>query len=503
MKNDDLFDALTGIDPDLIEAAAPKAGKAPQRHAGILKWGALAASVLLVLMILPTVLFLIPQSAPTPPTESEQGGAPLESDPPISDRQDAETVLPPEETIVPAPIVYGETLTGMQEQSIVNGSVGSGGDVAAEMMAPDLYLHTVVEVQVLEVLSDTYYVTSSAQNYRVARLRVLDRIRGEGIPNEIYLLYPYYDQYVFDGFDTLILSLTQEGVENFMMVGKESRTVQYFPNMFEITSTRDLGYGSAIAFRDGVVDPKLWERCPNGYKSAAYLLDVPTYPASHGSTAEEVKENIRAILAEGKRWHISSYGYDYVTADDIFLTEEQKALLPYLAPNGNSSFRQSISIFKDRVAATYERYVNGFATGEQIWLNFEYKGKIEKKGTHYTGEEISRLPDIGAAIASIDPSSLKPPHIDLSETKSLLRLQISGVYRKVDGKLYGIVKVIWTYRYRDESPMTYIKDDCYFLYDESGNGQMIERDALNALLGEYASGVTASFDYLPFWVDPI
>ena len=51
--------------------------------------------------------------------------------------------------------------------------------------------------------------------------------------------------------------------------------------------------------------------------------------------------------------------------------------------------------------------------------------------------------------------------------------------------------------------MTYIKDDCYFLYDESGNGQMIERDALNALLGECSIGVTASFDYLPFLVDPI
>ena len=404
----------------------------------------------------------------------------------------------PEEPITPAPIVYGETLTGMQEQSIVNGSVESGGDVAAEMIAPDLYLHTVVEVQVLEVLSDTYYVTSSAQNYRVARLRVLDRIRGEGIPNEIYLLYPYYDQYVFDGFDTLILSLTQEGVENFMMVGKESRTVQYFPNMFEITRTRDLGYGSAIAFRDGVVDPKLWERCPNGYKSAAYLLDEPTYPATHGSTAEEVKENIRAILAEGKRWHISSYGYDYVTVDDIFLTEEQKALLPYLAPNENSSFRQSISIFKDRVAATYERYVNGFATGEQIWLNFEHSGEIEKNETCYTEEEISRLPNIGGAIASLDPSALKPPHIDLSETEALLSIQISGVYRKVDGKLYGIVKVIWTYLYKDGYAPTYIKDDCYFLYDESGNGQMIEREALNEFLGEQSIGVTASFYYLPY-----
>jgi hypothetical protein len=501
MKNDDLFEALTGIDPDLIEAAAPKARKAPQRGVGILKWGALAASVLLVLMILPTVLFLIPDHTPAVPIGTAPIGTAHESDPLSSDPQESESISPPREEIDPALIVYGEQLTGMQEQAIVNGSIEGGP--AAEMIAPEFYIHTVVEVQVLEVFTDTYYVSDSTQNYRVARLRVLDRIRGEGIPDEIYLLYPFYDSYVLDGFDTLILSLSQEGIENFAMIGKESHTVQYFPNMFEIVRTRDLGYGSAIAFRDGVVDPRLWERCTN-YTTATYLLDEPSYPASHGSTVGEVKEQIRATIAEkNDGWYVSSYGYDYVTAEDLFLTEEQKALVPYLAPSSVSTFRQSISIYRDRVAATYERYVNGFATGEQIWLNFEYKGKIEKNETHYTGEEISRLPDIGSAIALLDPSSLTPPHIELSQTESLLSLRISGVYRKVDGKLYGIVKVFWTCRYRGEDAGTYIRDDCYFLYDESGNGQQIERDALNALLGEYASGVTASFDYLPFWVDPI
>ena len=76
-----------------------------------------------------------------------------------------------------------------------------------------------------------------------------------------------------------------------------------------------------------------------------------------------------------------------------------------------------------------------------------------------------------------------------------------GFYRKVDDKIYGIIRIRWLYSSPiDEDQMSYyegrgyVADDCYYLYDSEGNGSIVEREELRAIIGNDYS-VLLRFEY--------
>ncbi|MBE7093010.1 MAG: hypothetical protein E7365_07540 [Clostridiales bacterium] len=402
-------------------------------------------------------------------------------------------------------MISGNKITGKQE--LLYGDYSSGNEDGAIMVGPGFEIQTVIEAEVVEVLPDTYYyVASYYKPLHVAKLRVVDQIRGEGLPKEIFLCYSYYDTNVFDGYERFIMSLEQVGIENYALVNGTQSRVDYFFNMFEVGSiTTDLGYGSVIAFNDGKVDDSFWEKT-DYCVSKAYLgregfndmLDSPSsnyYPASRNTTIAKVKSNIIELANDKDNWHISTNRYNYVTSDDVFVSEEAKAIKTYLEPTETNVFVYYLKLKEDRVIAEFTRIINGFKTDETICINGYNgeKGNVTRSNVTYTEDDLAKVPNIGETLESMNLSELKPSHIEVVDGMHFEYANAIGVYRKVDGKIYGIVRVIWDYSF-SEYTNGFIGDDCYYLYDENGNGSIVERDELKEVIGD--DSIIASFSYV-------
>ncbi|MBQ7398702.1 MAG: hypothetical protein IJW09_07770 [Clostridia bacterium] len=413
-------------------------------------------------------------------------------------------LLKDDEPIPPAvsTVVSGNKLTGVQELTYGDDGADDSSSLNLELIPPGFWIHTVVEAEVVEVLPDTYYcadyyyIDGSRFSVRVAKLRVIDAIRGEGLPSEIYLRYAYYGTDIFEGYERFIFSVTQTGVENFLLVNQTQGRVEYFPNMFEVTEG-DLGYGSVIAFNDGVVDASFWDSA--NYLNAKYhntgwvdnFLSDPDryhYPVGYDSTIAEAKERILARVAS------SEYANDChsVTAEDIFVSDEQKELKAYLQPSENNTFSSHITVGSEgRVIATYTRLINGFSTNEKLVLNsFQGEnGNVIRYGESFSPDDLAKVPDIGEAMAGLNLPELQPPHTELKEGMEFKYSRAQGFYRKVDGKVYGIIRIQWRYyvdakREGDKFYFSgYIMDDCYYLYDSEGNGSIVEREELREIIG--------------------
>lgn len=155
---------------------------------------------------------------------------------------------------------------------------------------------------------------------------------------------------------------------------------------------------------------------------------------------------------------------------------------------------------EERVVAIYTRVINGFLSDEVVVVNpgFAENGSVERQGNQYTVGDLEKIPDIGGALASMRLSELKPTHIEITDELAFVYSRATGAYRKVDGKVYGIIRVTWSYRYVDISN-TYQMDDLYYLYDSDGNGSIAERDTLRALLGDDKFIQSFSYDEVVAW----
>ncbi len=492
MKQTEWNEGLNHIDPDLVQEYVERKENLTnkKRHRQLwLRAGALAACFALILGAV--IIFPL-----------------LKGDGPVMppDDPDDSLINPPSQEIPSvSTMVSGNKLTGKQE--LLYGEYESESEGNYDLIPPGFGIHTVVEAEVIEVLPDTYYYAASYYlPFHVAKLRVIDQVRGDGLPTEIYLCYPYYDTDIFDGYERFIFGLSQVGVENYLLVNQTLGRVDYFPNMFEVAGVRDLGYGSVIAFNDGRVDESFFGKVEyftskvGGAGWFDHYLDDPDryhYPAGHDSTVAEVKANVLELV---ERFEYAD-DCDYVTADDIFVSEEAKQIRAYLEPSDSNAFAYTITVREDRVIARYTRVINGFLTNEQIVLN-SYEGEngnIKRYGESFSPDDLAKIPDIGAAIASLNLSELQPPHIELLEYMTFKYLRAQGFYRKVDGKVYGIVRLQWHYscfrQWEDKFYYDgYVMDDSYYLYDAEGNGSIMEREELREVIGDDRS-IIFSFPY--------
>ncbi len=484
MKENSFLDGVSCIDEDIIERfismdnELKKKATRQKITSQFLRIGALSASFALIFCI---VVVLLNHRTVNPP---------------IGDVSTVSTVT------------SGNKITGKQEL-LYGEQTSKEGE--ADMIAPGFEIQTVIEAEVIEVLPDTYYYASSYYlPFHIAKLRVVDQIRGDGLPTEIFLSYPYYDTNIFDGYERFIMSLEQVGIENYMLINDTQSRVDYFSNMFEVCISRDLGYGSVIAFNDGRVDESFW-------KSADYLvskvsigkdvfekmLDSPkanNYPASKNSTVSNVKSNIIKLAKDEENYHVSSKICDFVTSDDVFVSDEAKLVKNYVQPNETDVFMQKIWLREDRVIADYTRIINGFITDENICIN-GYTGdvgNVSKTGEAYTHDDLSKIPDIAEALENMKLSELTPPHVDVTSEMYFSHSNAVGIYRKINGKVYGIIRVMWYYGINDIEN-AYQKDDMYFLYDENGNGKIVERKELKSVIGDDYFIQKFSYDSFVCW----
>ena len=95
-------------------------------------------------------------------------------------------------------------------------------------------------------------------------------------------------------------------------------------------------------------------------------------------------------------------------------------------------------------------------------------------------------------------SELTPPHVDVTSEMHFSHSSAAGVYRKVNGKVYGIIRVMWYYGI-DGIENAYQKDDMYVLYDENGNGKIVEREELKNIIGNDYFIQKFSYDAIVAW----
>lgn len=526
MKKRDLLDLLGNIDDELIEDSEKK-----KSHGGVwIKWAAVAAclciTTVLALGIKEPFIRIAPEETPSTPTptapeESEYiaPGTPPEGEAPPSEPTpplepagtetaptppvNPETENPnvevepggPVETVydpnrLPSiPIVQsGHTLGEKTEISMGDSSMGHG---MAEIAAPGFSIQTVVEAEIVEVSSDEYYRVGDGRKYRIAVLRIKDTIVGEGLPPEIILRFTNYGADVFENYDSFIFSLTQVGTLDYMMVNAETNTAMFFPDMFDVPYS-DLGYGSVLAFKDGVVREEF--TCSlNAVCSLnkEYLFtengENNRYPARIGSTIDEVKQNIIALSKDDTYTDKRVDRADYIDPEKLFESEKARELCELVSRDSYGNlFNQTLYAYVGRTVVSYDRIINGFMTNERIVLTVYGDGSatVEHVGDIFSESDLKKLPDLSEVMGSIVENTPAPPHID-ANGMSFKHLSVIGKYRKVDGEVWGVVRLRWQYKesgYGAESGI--MDDDMYYLYDSRGNGRIVERDELREVIGD-------------------
>ena len=149
---------------------------------------------------------------------------------------------------------------------------------------------------------------------------------------------------------------------------------------------------------------------------------------------------------------------------------------------------QEIARSEDRAIAIYTRIINGFLTDEVIVLNSPNSDydDIYYQGATYSKEDLANMPDLGEALANMDLSQMQPPNIEIEEDMQFVSSIAMGIYRKAGDQVYGVVRVRWHYeRIRPGRLNEWIRDECYYLYDQEGNGTIVETAYLEEFLDDY------------------
>lgn len=93
------------------------------------------------------------------------------------------------------------------------------------------------------------------------------------------------------------------------------------------------------------------------------------------------------------------------------------------------------------------------------------------------------MPDLSALLAKLDLDTMTPPHTTVQEDFTLHNCGAEGQYIKVDGTVYGIVKVSWYYLQPIENYSVGYYDALFYLVQADGTYREATRIELEAALG--------------------
>lgn len=491
MKENVFLDGISSIEPDVVERFVSmddrlqtKAKRKKMKEIW-LRVGAIAACFLLM--------------------GSAVIWAPMlrEDDPgviPGPDRTDGPAVEPPNYTpILFDATVSPELLNGSSLDFIVGSSISISRSESTEPPVFEFDRGIAVKAKVVKNYPDTYYKLDISSKspptaYRLIQMETVEVIYGKNVPRYfLYLIreYVYVDMSVYD---SLLISMAQLGVENYVLRNGTQNQMESFelPVFADYQDHPELG--NMIAFTDGVFDESLWqnESWLYGYQFANNYLDNPE--AGHLVVCRGDSEStvISAIKKQFERYPNGYQERSVITLD--FKTQEAKEAIEFVRPFANGVFSQRYEPYYGNGQLIFRRYINGCQTEETITIDLLTE-EVTYSEVRYTKAEMERMENISAHLSQKAVEYAEqlpvPPHTD-PEGKELLCLNLYAWYAKVDGKLYGVIKTAWKYQKKDMYHLQYY-DDAYVLYDMSaGIAKDISRDDLvtivgtrNVYLGEY------------------
>ncbi len=458
MTEKDLLAAFSDVEERLVDHAAEALGGRGKRTYMMRTVIALAAA--LCLLIAGTVGVVLSMrepdvtAAPNNPTAPDAHYLPLLN----------HTVSP-------------DTITGKQYAQI--GTFPGSSHAAADLRDVDYAYEygIVISARVKEVLPDIYRLLSNtSKQYHILHLTVNDTVTGTNLPKELYYLLPAELSTDLTEYTEILFAMDQMGRDDYLIFNETQSRLEAFSLLFRASFVYNAGNGPVIAYTDQTVDEGLWDKEGwNQYKSQMQnRLDpdnYPKFPVKRTQTLEEAKASIRA--------YSNDHPYQRVSTLADFSSDAAKKAIAYVKPFVNGAFRQDVLYEKQLI---YIRTINGFDTGETIHLNGE-TGEVTYSNERYTTEDLQEIPDIGTLIGQLEDEPLIPPHLD---TQGLTQMgaQITGWYRKADGKVYGIVKVEWVYTEKPTFQALQYRDTAYYLATSDGTYRSIEPDELLGIIGE-------------------
>lgn len=349
----------------------------------------------------------------------------------------------------------------------------SGGEAEAP---PEFEFPTscfVVKAKVAENYTDLYYgmQKSERSRYRMIRMETLEVIHGEDIPKNFLYLIPDSLYVDMSGYDSLLISMSQMGMENYVLKNITQQRVEAVDLPVFHDYQDDPSLGSIIAFTDGVFDESLWhtKSWHFGCQFGLHRLDYPEYSdlvVGRGDSERDVIENIHSEIEEDRAWLGEEYRVPSVLKLE-FTTSEAREALEYVAPFKNGVFSQSYAPYhQDGRLLIFTRYINGCETEETVTINLDNE-KVTYSEVRYTEEDMKRMENIGMQLAlkaeKYSEEIPSPPHMS-TEEKKLLNLILTAWYAKADGKVYGVIRTYWIYEDKNDR-YTHYYDDSYILYD--------------------------------------
>ncbi len=489
MKREKISEAMGNISSRHIQEAAEfKAEEKPHRRqiSKVIwfRFGAIAACFLLII----GAVIIVPML---------HGWGSETTDDPIAD--------PPDYTpIIFDATVSPEQLNGNSLEFIVGSSTSIS--VGADAAPPKFEFSTGIAVKAKVVMNhpDRYYKLDVSSEYhptayRLIQMETIEVISGENVPQYFLYLIPEYVYVDMSVYDSLLISMKQIGVENYVLKNATQKRMESFelPVFADYQDEPELG--NIIAFSDGIFDESLWQNDTwlYGYQFASYYLDNPDAGDLVVARGDSEGTVISAIKQQYEEWYGSNYQAPSVLALN-FMTQEAKDVIEYVKPFANGVFSQYYSPYNGNGELIFRRYINGCQTEETIRIDLLTE-EVTYSEVRYTKEDMEQIENISAHLSEKAGEYAEqlpiPPHTD-PQGKELLCLNLYAWYVKVDGKLYGVVKTAWRYKEKEDWFIQYY-DDSYILYNMAeGTATDISRDDLvkivgtrNVYMGEYGIGI--------------
>lgn len=496
MKENEFLDGVSNIESDVVERFVSMDNKLQKKaykpkSKGIwLRFGAIAACFLLIVsavLVVPMLYDDDPDVIPGPGT----------TDNPVVNHPN---YIP----IIFDATVSPEQLNGNSLEFIVGSSVSiSGGENTAPPSFEFSY-GIAVKAKVVKNHPDKYYKLDTSSEfrptaYRLIQMETIEVINGINVPQYFLYLIPEYVYVDMSVYDSLLISMSQIGVENYVLKNATQNRMESFelPVFADYQDNPELG--NIIAFTDGIFDESLWqnETWRYGYQFADDYLDNPESDDLVVARGDSISEVISAIKKQFDEWYIlANRALTVITLN--FKTQEAKDAIEYVKPFENGVFSQTYLPYNGNGELIFRRYINGCQTEETITIDLLTE-EVTYSEVRYAKEDMVQMENISAHLSEKAVEYAEqlppPPHTD-PEGKELVCLNLYAWYVKVDGKLYGVVKTVWRYKEKDNYFIQYY-DDAYVLYDMSaGTTTDISRDDLvaiigtrNVYMGEYGKGI--------------
>ncbi len=477
MTSKDLYTAMNGLDPHLIEKAAPSKNNPEKvkKSFPVRKWLPVAACICLVFLVSVYAASRFPKEPGlhTPSTSSESA---------VSSTNVGDTL--PSGWLVPnGNLIYLDA--ECKTSAAVNGTsvkhAGSESSSSVQSAPPSFgfqFGYLAVVAKAVEELPDIYqtlnaYGSIYTYRYRVFKMEVLDPLES-GMAGSFYYALPEHLKGDLTRYDALLISMDQSG-NDYIMLNTATKVLTAFSSMFA-DPYNEPELGSIIAFTDNVFDESLWQDRSwiYGYQFAEHQLDegkgYDGMLVYRGSTLEDALSAMAHIQDGWGTWNkpVRVNQYD-------FQSEAAKRAIAFVKP-----FENGVFVPTRAMKLRYNRYVGGCPTNEWIMIDQETE-EVTRSEYSFADEDFENLPDIAAYVDSLDLTTIVPQHTD-TKGKKLLFNSAMGWYEKTADGVYSIVRITWRHSDENDYFMQYY-DETFILLEDSG-AMIVSREALISLIGD-------------------